>query len=158
MAPKAKTEEKKTSMPPRATFKRAEVYQMGQMIEAVITKVGGGLIDYMENHSDATVAAEATILLSRAVTVANIANVRKTCQIGRLANEGRTTSEQVQALLDRIAKLAASHVALTKRMDAQDQRIAELEKVITEPGDNDSEQPPVHTSFERTGGGNGRHR
>lgn len=108
----------------KATFKRHEVYKIGQMIEDALTAPGIART-YKPEHSDATVAALASEALKRQLTPDDIRRVRHQVH-GKLAGEGRDTGE----VLSRILAAQSAQAVEIKRL--QD-RLFALERELTEP-------------------------
>jgi multidrug efflux pump subunit AcrA (membrane-fusion protein) len=110
--------------PARATFKRNEIFKIGQLVENALTPPGAART-YQPEQSDATVAVAASAALKRDLTADDIRRVRLQVH-GKLAGEGRESAE----MIGRILQAQAAQAVLLKKLEA---RIAEIERSVTEP-------------------------
>jgi Tfp pilus assembly protein FimT len=103
----------------KATFKRAEIFQIGKLIDESVSAVGP-VKSYVAGSSDATVADAASKVLKRQLTAEDVRRVRHQTH-GKFAGEGRASGEVVASLMQTVSAQAVTIHKL-------DQRIAALER------------------------------
>lgn len=97
-----------------ATFKRHEIFRLGTLIEEQLQSVGSAKA-YKPGQSDQTVAVEASKALSRELTAEDIRRVRHQTH-GKLATEGRASSEIMASLMQTVSQQAIELRKLSDRV------------------------------------------